>query len=193
LAIALATDIPPVELRPKVWTRLEYEIKVKRNGHFWGGITAGAYLFHFLLDAGRHDLINLMVSKEDYPGWINMIRNGSGTFFEDWRCSGTALHSSYLYVGSWFIEGLAGIQRPNIDSNHFIINPWINPNGPAEVKAHYNSIYGRIASHWKRGDNTIEMQITIPPNATATVKIIETTIELDAGNHSFSILLNKNN
>lgn len=193
MAMALASDIPPVELRTKVWERLEYEIKVKRDGHFWGGITAGAYLFHFLLDTGRNDLINLMVSQEDYPGWINMIRKGPGTFFEDWRCSGSALHSSYLYVGSWFIEGLAGIQRPVSGSSHFVIHPWINPDGPAEVKAHYNSIYGPIASHWKRYGNRIEMQVTLPPNTTATVKIIDTDLELVSGNHNFRMFLDKDN
>ncbi|MDL2212958.1 glycoside hydrolase family 78 protein [Bacteroides sp. OttesenSCG-928-E20] len=184
LATALAADVAPKELRAKVWQRLEYEIKVKRNGHFWGGITAGSYLFYMLLDSGRDDLIHLMAMQEDYPGWINMIRKGPGTFFEDWRCSGTALHSSYLYVGSWFIEGLGGIRRPESGFQHFEIEPWMDAtNGPGEVRAQYDSMYGRIVSNWKKAGDKVMLDITVPPNTTATLKLQGKVKLLEPGNH----------
>lgn len=187
LATALAADIPPENLRHKVWSRLEYEIKVKRNGHFWGGITAGSYLFYMLLDSGRHDLIYLMAMQEDYPGWINMIRKGPGTFFEDWRCKGSALHSSYLYIGSWFIEGLGGIHRPEAGFKHFTIEPWIDPIiGPKEVNTYYDSMYGRIISNWKKSGNKVTINVTIPPNTTATLKLMKTEKHLEPGNHQFT-------
>ncbi len=188
LAVALAADIPPAELRAKVWERLAYEIKVKRDGHFWGGITAGAYLFHTLLDAGRNDLLYLMASQEDYPGWINMVRKGPGTFFEDWKCSGSALHSSYLYIGSWFIEALGGIQQPEAGFKHFTIAPWIAQEGPKEVKSHYDSPYGRIVSNWKRQDNKVSMHLTIPPNTTATLRVAGNVQELEAGSYDLEFI-----
>lgn len=195
LAMALVADIPPQELREKVWERLEHEIKVIRKGHFWGGITAGSYFFNFLLDSGRDDLIYPMATKEDYPGWINMIRNGPGTFFEDWRCKGSALHSSYLYVGSWFIEGLGGIRQPKAGFKHFVIAPWINKDGPKEVKSHYDSMYGRIVSNWKTEDNKIAMHLVIPPNTRATLKIANTIKELESGTYdlAFPIEFTKKN
>lgn len=111
-AIALMVDLPPKHLKAKVWKRLEQEIQVKRKGHFWGGITAGSFLLHTLLDNHRNDLIFEMATKEDFPGWGDMLKHGNGTFFEDWQCRGSGLHSSYLYIGSWFIEALGGI-RPS--------------------------------------------------------------------------------
>lgn len=69
LAIALMVDLPPEHLKAKVWKRLEQEIRINRKGHFWGGITAGSFLFHTLLDNHRNDLICEMVTKEDFPGW----------------------------------------------------------------------------------------------------------------------------
>ncbi len=187
LATALAANIPPSTLREKVWKRLEDEIRVKRDGHFWGGITAGSYLFHLLLDEQRHDLIYQMVSKEDYPGWINMISKGPGTFFEDWRCNGSALHSSYLYVGSWFVEGLGGIRQPQAGFKHFVVAPWISKDGPKEVKSHYDSMYGRIVSNWKLTGNTIEIKVVVPPNTTATLQVANTVKELDAGTYVFEL------
>jgi alpha-L-rhamnosidase len=37
------------------------------------------------------------------------------------------------------------------------------------VKAHYDSIHGRIVSNWKRTANTFELETEIPANTTATV------------------------
>jgi alpha-L-rhamnosidase len=85
LAIALLTDVPPANLREGVWKRLEKEILVNRKGHIHAGITGGAILFKALMENGRDDLIYTMLSKEDYPGWGDMlIRGGATTFFEDW-------------------------------------------------------------------------------------------------------------
>ena len=39
------------------------------------------------------------------------------------------------------------------------------------VKAHYDSPYGRIVSHWKREGEKLTMDVTIPPNSTATIYV----------------------
>ena len=39
------------------------------------------------------------------------------------------------------------------------------------VKAHHDGPYGRITSHWKREGNRLTMEVTIPPNSTATVYV----------------------
>lgn len=171
LAIALQVDLPPVELRAQVWKRLEQEIRVTRNGHFWGGITAGSFLLHTLLDEERNDLIFEMATKEDFPGWGDMLRRGSGTFFEDWEGCGSALHSSYLYIGSWFIEALGGIRRPEAGYRQFTIAPWIAPGGPERVCSHYDSPYGRIVSNWSVEGNRLKVEVSVPANTTAVLKL----------------------
>lgn len=171
LAIALMVDLPPKHLQAKVWKRLEQEILVNRKGHFWGGITAGSFLMHTLLDNQRNDLIFEMASKEDFPGWGNMLKLGNGTFFEDWQCRGSALHSSYLYIGSWFIEALGGIRRPEAGYRQFTIEPWITGKGPKQVRSHYNSMYGKIVSNWTVVSGVLNMEVTVPANTTAVLKL----------------------
>ena len=39
------------------------------------------------------------------------------------------------------------------------------------VKAHYNSVHGKIISEWKRDGKSFNLNITIPVNSTATVYI----------------------
>lgn len=171
LAMAIMVNLPPQDLKDKVWKRLEHEILINRKGHFWGGITAGSFLFHTLLDSGRNDLIYEMATKEDFPSWGYMLKCGNGTFFEDWECRGSALHSSYLYVGSWFIEALGGIQRPEAGFKHFVIAPWITPEGPKRVKSRYDSMYGDIISEWTLEGKALDMQVVVPPNTTAVLKL----------------------
>lgn len=171
LAMALMVDLMPQDLKDKIWSRLEQEILVNRKGHFWGGITAGSFLFYTLLDNNRNDLIYETVTKEDFPSWGYMLKCGNGTFFEDWECRGSALHSSYLYVGSWFIEALGGIQRPQSGFKHFVVAPWITSIGPKHVKSHYDSLYGNIVSEWTLEGEILNMQVIVPPNTTATLKL----------------------
>ena len=171
LAIAIKVDLPPASLKAKVWKRLEQEISVNRKGHFWGGITAGSFLMHTLLDNHRNDLIFEMATKEDFPGWGNMLKQGNGTLFEDWECRGSALHSSYLYIGSWFIEALGGIRRPEAGFKQFVIEPWIVKGGPGQVHSHYHSMYGDIVSNWSVNSGVLSLEIVVPANTTAILKL----------------------
>ena len=109
-----------------------------------------------------------MAMKEDFPGWGDMLKHGNGTFFEDWQCRGSGLHSSYLYIGSWFIEALGGIRRPEAGYKEFSIEPWITKGGPKQVRSYYNSLYGKIVSDWTLEAGVLKMEITIPANTTAS-------------------------
>lgn len=173
LAVALLADVPPESLRPAVWQRLEHQILVQDQGHIHAGITGGALLFKLLLDHQRSDLIYRMASQTNYPGWGQMLNDGATTFYEDWHYRWSRLHSSYLYIGRWFTEGLAGIGNPGeAGFQHFTIAPWIAANTSlTNVTAHYDSLYGRIAVHWTRQGDKLELQATVPPNTHATLRL----------------------
>lgn len=220
LAIALLVDLPPQSLRPAVWQRLEQQILVNHKGHIWSGITGGGFLFNTLLENNRNDLLYAMISKEDYPGWGQMLRSGATTFYEDWDCNGSYLHNSCLYAGSWFIENLAGIRQPDAGYRRFVIEPWIDQRqGPQKVRAHYDSPCGRIATDWRIENGALHLEVTVPPNTQAALRlhnindssiregarplgdawgvILEsaaeniTTLRLDAGHYEFTAQINK--
>jgi len=172
LAIALLAEVPPPSLSSAVWQRLEKEIMVNRKGHVWAGITGGGFLFNTLLENNRNDLLYAMVSKEDFPGWGHMLRNGATTFYEDWDLGGSYLHNSYLYAGSWFVEGLGGIRRGEAGYKHFVIEPWIDQRqGPQKVRAHFDSPYGRITTDWKIEKGLLNLRVTVPPNTHAVLRL----------------------
>jgi len=173
LAIALLVGLAPEDVRPAIWSRLEEEILIRRRGHIHAGITGGAFLFKTLLGFDRQDLLFEMANKDTYPSWGAMLRNGATSVWESWNMDNSLCHSSYLYVGTWFIEGLAGIKTdPHAPGfKHFIIKPGIVDDPSLKwVKAHYDSPYGRIVSNWSiDNEGTLTLNVTIPPNTTATL------------------------
>jgi alpha-L-rhamnosidase len=172
LAAAILVGLPPEELGEAVWKRFEDEILIHRQGHFWGGITGGYFIVKNLLEFDRPDLMFEMATKRDYPGWGDMLQRGATTLWEAWDGRNSRLHSSYLHIGAWFIEGLAGIKPdPNIPGyKHFLIKPGIFRNRPLDrVKARVESPYGTIRSEWQILNGKLKLMVSVPPNTTATI------------------------
>lgn len=175
LAAALYGDIMPAELRPKVIESLSNEIVVHKNGHIDVGITGGAMLFKVLREEGRDDLIYSMTSQTTYPSWGLMRENGATTIWEMWEKDlpgHSLLHSSYLYPGAWYIDGVAGIRRdPEAPGfRKFIVRvPKLTETEISNAKASFNSPAGLIESSWKRENGKTELLVTVPPNCAATI------------------------
>ncbi|QDU88571.1 Bacterial alpha-L-rhamnosidase [Pirellulimonas nuda] len=172
LAIALMVDVPPSEVRPRVEHRFVDEVLIHRDGHFWGGITGGYFIFGHLLQSGRNDLAYTMVSKPDYPGWGNMMRQGATTLWESWEGHKSRLHSSYLHVGPWFMEGLAGIvpDDQHAGYKHFFVRPGLDASDSITwVRASYDSPYGEIRVAWEKIHGELRLRVTAPPNTSATL------------------------
>jgi alpha-L-rhamnosidase len=172
LAVALLANVPTDSERPKVAARLQDEILVHRGGHIYAGITGGALLFRELLDDGRADLIYPMVEKEDFPGWGHFLKQGHTTFPEEWSGGGSQLHSSYLFVGAWFIEGLVGItQQPGAAGyQRFVLRPLVSATPELQhVSGSYDTLYGTIRCAWRREGDHLFLNATVPPNSRATL------------------------
>ncbi|WP_276225258.1 family 78 glycoside hydrolase catalytic domain [Niabella beijingensis] len=178
LVAALLADVVPDTDKKQVWTRLENEIRVRRKGHIHVGITGGALLFKLLREQNRQDLLFEMTSKTDYPGWGYMKANGATTIWEMWEKDlpgHSLLHSSFLYPGAWYIDGLAGIKVDKPGYERFIIQPpGIETSKLSWAKATFESPAGLIKSNWSRTNGKLHMEVAIPPNSTALLKIADT-------------------
>jgi alpha-L-rhamnosidase len=167
----------PLSLKPLVMRRLEKEILEVRKGHINVGITGGAMLFKVLREAGRDDLIYSMTSKTTYPSWGYMKENGATTIWEMWEKDlpgHSLLHSSYLYPGAWYIDGLAGIKKDfaKPGMQHFVLRPpMLKEEQMTWAKASMESPSGLIKTYWKREKEILYYEITVPPNTLATLQI----------------------
>jgi alpha-L-rhamnosidase len=93
-------------------------------------------------------------------------------------------HYSFGAVCEWMFFRLAGIDSDGPGYERIIIRP--SPPSPGSnperepinwVKAHYDSIHGRIVSNWRRASDAFELETTIPANTTATVYVPATSAD----------------
>ena len=169
-ALPLYLGIAPEDKRELILQRLVENIHARKD-HLSAGFVGYLYLLYSLSSAGRTDLAYTMATQPDYPGWANMLKDGGTTLWEAW--TGNAFNFSSLGgVDAWFYQALAGIcpdpQGPGF--SRLIVRPGV-VGDLTWVRAHYDSVRGRIAVHWQREGGRLRMTVTVPASTTATVYI----------------------
>jgi len=174
LEFALANDVPAI----LDWIHRDIE---HWQGHFTSGFLL-SYLLKALSDYGRiDDAFNIMTSP-GYPGYRHMVDLGSTTSWVMWdgntrspdrfavtRANGRTKGEAGM---QWLYYGLAGIKHDPASPGwkHFIIQPGV-PAKLDSVAAETQTPYGRIKTSWKKEKNQFMLNVTVPPNSTATVEI----------------------
>ena len=171
LVIALRARIMPEELRPVIFKQLEDNIVVEKKGHLDVGLQGSYMLLDLLAQENRPDLAALIMGQETYPGWGFLIKERKVTTWpETWSGWGSQIIEVVGTPGAWFYEGFAGIRPDPAQSGfkHFSIRPGI-VDSVDWVECWHESPYGKIVSNWKREGEKLAMNVTVPPNSTATV------------------------
>ncbi|MCD6597339.1 MAG: family 78 glycoside hydrolase catalytic domain [Bacteroidales bacterium] len=171
-SFALFTGIAPEDEINNAVLELVKNID-ENNGHLTTGIFGTKYSLDVLSEYGYIETAAQMVSQKSFPGWGHMLENGATTLWEHWEFSDNTYshnHPMFGSVSEWFYKWVAGIQADPlaVGFDKIIIRPQIISN-VNWVKAHYNSVRGKIISEWKREGNTFILDVTIPVNSTATI------------------------
>ncbi|HLJ57178.1 MAG TPA: alpha-L-rhamnosidase C-terminal domain-containing protein, partial [Chthonomonadaceae bacterium] len=96
------------------------------------------------------------------------------SFPEQWDVGGSQMHSSYLFIGAWFLEGVAGIAPApgRAGMQRFVIRPMLDAEPKLDHAAVcYDSLYGRIGCAWTRKDRHVVLTVTVPPNSAAELEL----------------------
>lgn len=178
--LVLGFDLVSSEMAQKVLPHLIRKIKDADN-HLRTGFLGTPLLAPILDKYGQTDLMYTLLFKESYPSWFYSINQGATTMWERWNSyshedgfgevsMNSFNHYAYGAIGQWMYEGIAGISALEPGYKKILIAP--TPGSQLEfANAEYNSIYGLISSGWKKVNNGLELEVTIPPNTTAKVLI----------------------
>lgn len=188
--LMLHFDLVKPEFRQRILSTLELNIGAHHN-HLTTGFVGTPYLCHCLTENGKHDLAEAVFLKEDFPGWFYAVKKGATTIWERWNSilpdgcfdqSGMNSLNHYAYgaIGSWMYEKIAGIRPLEPGYKKILIQPQLT-HGMTEAKGRYESVYGTIESAWSCRNGKITVDITIPPNTTAVVRLPEKTEAIEAG------------
>jgi alpha-L-rhamnosidase len=167
----VAGVVPPGHVHA-VMANLEQEILVQRKGHFDTGIHGTYYLVKYLREQDRSDLIHTLATQTTFPGYGFFITNGYVTWPELWQECNSVMHGCLNGIGGWFVRGLAGIRTDPASPGYkkFIIKPAVSDD-LEWVNAYHDSPYGRIVCNWRKQDEVLVMEITVPANTSATVYV----------------------
>ncbi len=174
---ALAFDLIPETQRPAAARRLAEMIRA--NGYHIGtGFLATPYLCHVLTQFGYLDEAYRLLLQEKQPSWLYPVTRGATTVWEFWDAVsdvGRLKMSSHNHyspgsVGSWLYQVVAGLEIGAPGYKRLLIQP--RPGGGLTyARAACETLHGPAASAWRLADGYLHLDVTIPPNTTATVRL----------------------
>jgi len=179
--LALDFGLLPDNLRPIAARRLADDVKTR--GHLTTGFVGTPYLCDVLSRWGYLDTAYFLLNHDQYPSWLYEVKQGATTIWERWdgekpdgsfqdKSMNSFNHYAYGAVGDWMYRVMAGI---DIDESapgykHVLIQP--QPGGGfTTVKASHESMYGEVGSAWTIKDGQMELNVEIPANTHATVRL----------------------
>ena len=169
--LSLAVGMVPPETRELTRQRLLDAVR-ERNGHHATGFVALPYLLRILAETGEGGMANRIVNQQDYPSWKTLVHHG--VLAEGWEGGGAQMPSCGGSVGMWLYQSVLGI-RPDPAGpgfKKFILAPQPDPaTGLTSAEGSYDTPYGRIVSKWNVVDQDIILNVTVPPNTTASVHV----------------------
>jgi alpha-L-rhamnosidase len=179
--LALSFGLLPENMVEVAAKRLADDIRY--FGHLTTGFLGTPMLCQALSDHGYDNLAYKLLFNKRYPSWLYPVTMGATTIWERWdgikpdgsfQTVGMNSFNHYAYgaVGDWLYRYVAGLSKdPDIPGyKKIVIKPCITPD-LRYAKASYHSVYGMIASHWTLQDGVCNLQVSVPPNTSASIYI----------------------
>ena len=173
LAMPLSVGLVPDEDVEAVFENLVQTIEADGRR-----ITAGDVGFHFLVDAltrnGAAELLYAMNNRDDVPGYGYQLKKGATSLTESWQAldSKSMNHLMLGHLMEWLYGGLAGISQTenSVAYREVLIAP--QPVGDVKnASACFDSPYGKIVSDWSQNDGSFQLNVEVPVNTQAIVKL----------------------
>lgn len=169
--LPLAFGLAPEAMRADLAARLAEDIRA-RGGNAYVGILGARYLLPVLTEAGYADVAYTVATQTDYPSWGYWIDElgwtGLGEYWE--ATSRSRNHHFFGTIVQWMYEDLVGMEP--LEPGYALIEfrPAI-PAGLDSASAQYESIRGRVSSAWRRTEEGLMLDVTVPPNARGIVYV----------------------
>jgi hypothetical protein len=171
--LPLVLDLVPPGHRAGVLDLLVRDVRQRGNA-----ITAGdvgyRYLLRALGEGGRSDVIYDMNAQSAKPGYGYQLAHGATSLTEAWDAAPHASQNHFMLgqIMEWFYADLVGL-APDPAAAGFS-NVIIKPQPVAGIdwaRARYESPRGPVAVAWRREAGRFILEVSLPPNCTATVHL----------------------
>jgi len=153
------------------------------GGHPSTGTSTTLPMLNVLSENGHHDLAWHLAMKPEYPSFGFMVDNDASAIWErfDTFIPGMGYnpepmnslnHVGFCSVAEWIFQTVSGIY-PDPDNpaySKMLIEPRME--GPlGEASTVYHSVRGEISTRWTVVENKVSLELVIPPNTSAIVRL----------------------
>lgn len=180
--LALQFGLLPEAMRPRAVEHLVEAIRDK-DTHLSTGFVGCSYLLPVLTAHGHADLAYRLLHTTTFPSWKYSILHGATTIWERWdgwtETGGfqdpgmnSFNHYSFGSVGEWIKNALVGIapDRAHPGYRRVRIAPQVH-DSLSFAEGTFRSLHGPIRCQWKRQDGGTTIEVTIPANVEADVRL----------------------
>jgi alpha-L-rhamnosidase len=171
--LPLAFELVPEGERAAVAGRLADDIVRNRDSHAYVGVLGARYVLPVLSAVGHHDLAYTLATQTSEPSWgywTDVL--GFTALGEHWpKDTRSRNHHFFGAIVQWLYEDLAGMRPLEPGYRGIEFKPEIPTTGLSEVRASYDSVRGPIAVRWQRSETGLELDVTVPPNASGRVHV----------------------
>jgi len=171
--LPLAFGLVPDSLRATVASRLADDIIDKNGGNAYVGILGARFVLPVLSETGHHSGAFTAATQIDEPSWGYWTEKAGFTALgEHWPAT-TRSRSHHMFgsIVQWMYEDLAGMRPIEPGYRKIEFRPNVFARGSDSVSASYESVRGTVSVRWKRSANDLELDATVPPNATGVVYV----------------------
>ena len=178
--LALAFDLLEPAQVVQASARLVGDIE-KRGWHLSTGFVGTRDLMHVLSKIGRDDVAFRLLHQTTFPSWKFEIVNGATTIWERWDGwtpekglqdpgMNSFAHYAYGAVMGWVFAQIGGLSEYSPGFGKVVIAPKIDPN-LTFAESRFDSVRGEFLTDWKVAGGKLTLSVTVPPNASATVRV----------------------
>ena len=186
---ALYLDLLPDEASVAAVTEQLTSNIERHNRRMQTGFLGTAIILPAFTKIGRSDLAYMLLFQDENPSWLYSVMQGATTTWERWDSytiedgfgdAGMNSFNHYAYgaVAGWMFSSMAGIgydpSAPGFANILFAPRP---NEKMKSVEASYESAYGTVTAKSCFEGDRWNYTVTVPANATATVKLPVPSLE----------------
>ena len=172
-AMPLAIGLVPTAHHAAVLANLIADIRAHGN-HVTCGDVGFHYLVRALMENDRGDVLYDILTRADTPSYGYQLARGATALTEAWDANPNNSQNHFMlgHAETWLYGGLGGLRVDFDQPTGSRIR--IAPQAVAGIEAaavRYRSVLGEIISAWRKTDGRLQLQVDIPPGATAQIEL----------------------
>ena len=187
-ALAIGFNLLPDSVVAAAGERLAGAVR-GRGMHLTTGFLGTPQLLPVLSATSHFDVAYGLLMQRSYPSWLYPITRGATTMWERWdgirpdssfQDAGMNSFNHYAFgaVGDWMYRTIGGISLDAGAAGGKRVRIAPRPGGGlTHARASLETPYGKVASAWRLGERDFMLETSVPPNTTADVTLIETTVD----------------